>query len=270
MAKVAARKQDEICLAPGLMTHVVLGFPSLRESIELALMMGDLGVCGIELQIPFSDPIADGPTIMHANEVALAAGVTLKDCLAAMEKLSQRVSQPLYAMSYANRLMQFHQGRRSGVKLFLQTLTAAGVRGAIVPDLPIEEIPEDALECLQLGSCELVPVIAPTSLKARQRELARQLPSSFVYCMSTTGTTGARQGLPAELDDYLHGARRSFKRPTAVGFGISSAPQVRAVRQISEIAVVGSGLIQLLQQTKPSQRRSEATRYVKALVAAAR
>lgn len=252
------------------MTHVVLGFPSLEESVELVLMMADLDVCAVELQIPFSDPIADGPTIMHANEVALASGVTLKHCLRAMEKLARQVTQPLYAMSYANRLLQFRQGERSSVKDFLQTLANAGLRGAIVPDLPIEEVPDDARKCLQLGSCELVPVIAPTSRRARQCQLARELPSSFVYCMSTTGTTGARRTLATGLERYLAEVRHCFSRPTAVGFGISSATQVRAVRRISDIAVVGSGLIQVLQEAKPSQRLSAAKRYLKPLVVAAK
>lgn len=246
---------------PQLMTHVVLGYPTLKESIEIVKIMADAGVAAIELQIPFSDPIADGPTIMMANEVALKNGMRIKDSFKAMEKLSRAVDVPLLFMGYYNPLFCY------GVKKFCKDASAAGCQGLIIPDVPPEEESHEHFwEYCADYNLSPIPIATPVTSDARLRKLSRLTKTGFVYCVSVTGTTGARSSLPAELPSYLRRVRKIFKVPLAVGFGISKREHVRGLSGLAEIAVVGSAAIQLIKQTPPSRRGATLRKFIQDLV----
>ncbi len=208
---------------PALMTHVVAGYPSLRESGEIVRAMADAGASIIELQIPFSDPIADGPTIMAANEAALANGVKVRDCLKLVETLSTKVSTPLLLMTYFNILYRYNHGR-DGVRSFCRAAASAGVQGLIVPDLPPEEEHvEHYWEIARQSKLLPVPIVTPTTGRSRLSVIKPFTEDGFVYCVSTTGTTGARTALPKSLPNYIKQVRSALKLPVAVGFGIKQA-----------------------------------------------
>ena len=177
---------------PVLMTHVVLGYPSLKESMDIVCAMAESGASIIELQIPFSDPMADGPTIMKANENALALGITPRDCLQAMSRLSSKLEVPLLFMSYFNLLYAFSKKSSSSIRSFLAAASQAGAQGLIVPDVPVEEQSEGYWSLpLEYGLVP-IPLISPLSSITRLKAIAESAsPDSFVYCVSTTGTTGA-------------------------------------------------------------------------------
>jgi len=236
---------------PALMSHVVLGYPSLRESIDIVKAMVDGGASLVELQIPFSDPLADGPVIMRANHQALAQGLRPKDCMGAMEELSRSVCVPLLFMTYFNLVYSYNYADQSsanvGTRAFLRDAKNAGACGCIVPDVP----PEESHEGFQSFSREIglaaVPIVSPVSTESRLQKVAQMSgQDGFVYCVSTTGTTGVRVDLPKELEAYLSRVRKHFSQPIALGFGISSSDQVRELGRCAEIAVVGSATIKFL------------------------
>ncbi len=223
---------------PALMTHVVLGYPSLKASIELVKTMAASGAALIELQIPFSDPMADGPSIMKASEAALKEGVTPIDCLKAMEKLSSEVEVPLLFMSYYNIVFTY------GVDRFIEDAVSAGATGAIVPDIPIEEAADGFFESCKRQDFAAIPLVSPLTEDARMKTISNNTSKDgFVYCVSTTGTTGAREELPKELGSYLERVKTHFDIPRAVGFGLSKPEHLSALSGHAEIAVCGSAVI---------------------------
>lgn len=248
LEKITATKRT----SPALMTHVVLGYPSLKESIDIVKAMADCGAAIIELQIPFSDPMADGPTIMAANEAALENGVRVRDCFRAAEKLSRAVNVPLVFMSYFN-IVYAH-----GVRKFKRDAANAGIQGLIVPDVPPEEHAEGFWELNE--PVIPIPVVAPVSTPARLKLLKSVSPVGFVYCVSTTGTTGARRALPEGLPEYLKRVRNVFHLPLAVGFGISSRKQVEELTGHADLAVVGSAMIDCV-RSAPAGKRLAAVRH---------
>ena len=236
---------------PSLMTHVVLGYPTLSASMDLVRLMADLGICIVELQIPFSDPLADGPTIMNANEVALKNGVGVCDAMKAVETLSAELDIPLLFMSYYNLL--FRYGAGEGLGAFLRDASSAGVEGLIVPDLPLEEEPSEGFVSM---SCDrgifAVPLLSPLSDEERLRSIAALYPrdalnSGFVYCVSDTSTTGVKTELASGLASYVTRVKGVFERPCALGFGISKAEHLESIADFCEIAVVGSATIDLIE-----------------------
>lgn len=239
-----------------LMTHVVLGYPSLKQSMDIVRAMADAGASLIELQIPFSDPMADGPTIMRANEAALAQGVTPKACLEAMEKLSTRVSVPLLFMSYFNLLYNYGQTKTDGgFRSFCRDAGRAGAQGLIVPDVPPEENRERYWTLPLEYGITPIPLVAPVSSVERMKKIrAVTQCGAFLYCVSSTATTGAQSQLPPDLKRYLARIRQNFSVPLAVGFGISTPEHVRAVGCLADIAVVGSAVINIIRDT-PKQRQ---------------
>ncbi|MFN8390372.1 MAG: tryptophan synthase subunit alpha [Bdellovibrionota bacterium] len=255
-------KQRPKSAPPALMTHVVLGYPNMKASIEIVRAMADGGASLIELQIPFSDPMADGPTIMAANEASLENGTRVRDCFKAAEKLSRDISVPLLFMSYFN-LLYCYPG---SVKRFCRDAAQAGVQGLIVPDVPPEETSEGYYEHAYVSKVVPVPVVAPVSTKARLTAIQKVAPKGFVYCVSTTGTTGARSELPAGLPAYLKSVKSVFKLPVAVGFGISTPKQVASLRGVAEIAVVGSAMIDRIKQSPPKRLGSEVKLFTRALL----
>ena len=251
-----------------LMTHVVLGYPSLKESIDIVAAMAQSGASVIELQIPFSDPMADGPTIMKANEEALLQGVTPADCMKAMEKLSRRVNIPLLFMSYYNLLFAYTRNPNTALKHFCKDASNAGAQGLIVPDIPPEEKGDGYFDCARENKLIPIPLVSPLSSSSRLKTIAKNAPDGFVYCVSTTGTTGARDKLPKGTARYLKNVRRHFSIPLAVGFGISTPQQISTLSSHAEIAVVGSKMIDVIEKSPRNSIAKNVRRFTKLLAQA--
>lgn len=263
--KKLSKKLAEIkgAKSPALMTHVVLGYPSLKESIELTKAMADAGASIIELQIPFSDPIADGPSIMYANEVGIEQGVNTRDSLRAMEELASSVDIPLLFMSYFNLLYSYPRG----VEAFLKSAKSAGAEGLIVPDIPVDSKRDPYFKMALREDLCPIPLVSPLTNDARMKEIASVHTEGFVYCVSTTGTTGARKDLASGLSPYLRRVKKHFKQARAVGFGISKKAHIDKLKGNAEIAVVGSASIDLIRdENSKASRKKKITKFVKGLV----
>jgi tryptophan synthase alpha subunit len=227
--------------SPALMTHVVLGYPTLRDSEEIVVAMAEAGASFVELQIPFSDPMADGPTIMRANEAALEQGVTTADCMEAVRRIRKKTNVPLLFMSYFNILLNYSNG---GVAGFCKDAQEAGVDGLIVPDVPPEEDSDGYWSYSKAHNLLAVPLVSPVTTESRFLQIKQRVAEGgFIYCVSTTGTTGARSSLSGDFSDYLKNIKERFSVPLALGFGISSREQVQSLAGKAEIAIVGSAMI---------------------------
>ena len=228
----------------GLMTHVVVGYPSLRETIELVKLMERSGVDFVELQIPFSDPLADGPTIMKACEASLKTGIKVKDAFEIARKLSEQVKIPLLFMAYYNTVFKY------GTKKFCQDAKKAGISGLIVPDIPIEEEENEHFMqyCNDVG-LHHIRVISPASTDERLTKNSK-VANGFVYFTARQGITGAKNTLDPKLISHLKKVRNVFKVPIAVGFGISKPEHVQAIKPYADIAIVGSAIIDIINSGK--------------------
>lgn len=249
--------------SPAVMTHLILGYPTLKESMAIVREMADSGVFCVELQIPFSDPMADGPTIMRANEVALREGTTPLSCMKAMERLAREVEIPLLFMSYFNLVFNYQRG---GVSRFMKDAAQAGACGLIVPDVPPEENEDGYWTFSKQAGLIPIPLISSVSSEARMKRAARRASMGFVYCVSAAGATGARKTLPQDLKQYLNTVRRHFSLPRALDFGISSAEHVKALSGCAEIAIVGSAMIDKIYQAKKSERLLAVRKFTRSLV----
>lgn len=228
----------------GLMTHVIAGYPTLSETEALIQTLVRGGSDFVEIQIPFSDPIADGPTIMRASDSALQNGTTVHDAIELMKRSSSLVSVPLLFMCYFNTVHAY------GVHAFCEAAAAAGASGLIIPDVPPEEDSREELtQAAQKQNLHLIRVVSPASSAERIQKNAA-LASGFIYCVSRYGVTGTTQKLAPQLDEYLDRVRSATPLPRAVGFGISSNNHVQALTGKAEIAVVGSAIVALVEQGK--------------------
>jgi tryptophan synthase alpha chain len=221
-----------------LMPYLTLGFPTLEVSLRLIEAAVANGADMVELGVPFSDPLADGPVIQHATHVALQRGITLPKCLDAVRRLRQRgIAVPLMLMGYFNPISAF------GEAAFAQACADAGVDGLIVPDLPPDEAA--ALEGLCAShAVGLTYLLAPTSSPQRMR-LVTGRSRGFVYLVSVAGVTGARDSLPPLLAHFVQRVRAVTRKPLAVGFGISTPAQAREVASIADGVIVGSAIVKL-------------------------
>jgi tryptophan synthase alpha chain len=224
-----------------LMTHIVIGYPSFRESWALARSMVEAGVDLMELQIPFSEPMADGPVILKANQQALATGTTVSKCLEFARDLAQQVPIPLLFMSYYNILF------KHGVQRFAREMKSAGMAGAIVPDLPLEEGEEYAKE-MAAEDLAAVRFFAPNTPDARMRVIA-EAATGLVYCVARKGVTGAKTDFSTDLDAYLARARSATTLPLAVGFGLTNRKDVESVRGKVDIAIIGSESLRIMNES---------------------
>lgn len=234
------------------MTHIVAGYPTLKGSEKIALTMIKSGVDFIEIQIPFSDPVADGPTIMKANEVALKNGTTVESCFHLMEKLSGTLKKSLKKkekeisakpkflfMSYFNILYHY------GLEKFCKRAKECGCYGLIVPDMPIdEEKNENYLKICKKYRLKPIQVISPLTPTVRLKKIAKHA-RGFVYCVSRYGSTGQSNELNPKLKTYLQKVKQYIKLPLAVGFGISQKTHIEAIHKYAEIAVIGSKIINI-------------------------
>jgi tryptophan synthase alpha chain len=229
---VDLRKESRAALMP----YLPLGFPWLGVSRELIRTAAQAGADIIELGMPFSDPLADGPVIQQATQVALQNGMTVARCLEMIRTAREAgITLPLVLMGYYNPILRFGVGR------FVREATEAGADGLIVPDLPPEESGELDQAC-EVNSLDLIFLAAPTSTDERLRKIA-SISRGFVYLVSLTGVTGARDSLPFGLEDLAARVRAVTSKPVCVGFGISSADAARRVAKIADGVIVGSALV---------------------------
>ena len=213
-----------------------IGYPTHEASLQTIVAMAEAGVDGFEIGIPFSDPIADGPTIQAATQIALENGTTVRKCLDAVRTLRAKgISQPMLMMGYANPLVAY------GTDRFVRDAREAGADGLIVPDLPPEEASMFAGSCAREGMA-LIFMLAPTSNDARI-EVAAANATGFIYVVSLTGITGARKDLSADLTDFIARLRSRTDMPLVLGFGISTPEHVRQVSKLTDGFIVGSALV---------------------------
>ena len=228
-------KSGHIALIP----YVTVGYPSIEATLKVVPLLASSGCDIVELGIPFSDPLADGATIQKASFYALQNGVTPKLCLKVAKELSQKVNIPLVFMTYFNPVFSY------GLEEFCSACASSGVSGLIIPDLPPEEGSE--LEAItQRHSLDLIYLLAPTSTEERINLIAGRS-RGFIYMVSVTGVTGAREKLPADLEAFVARVKKVTTQPLCVGFGISTPEQARQVARIADGVIVGSRIIQLME-----------------------
>jgi tryptophan synthase alpha chain len=228
----AAKAQNRAAFLP----YFPIGYPSYAESIEAIVGMSESGVDGFEIGIPFSDPLADGPVIQAATQVALENGTTVKDCIRAVRELRSRgVHQPMLLMGYMNPMLAY------GLEKFVLDAKAAGADGLIVPDLP----PDEGIALSEICAREglgLVFFLAPTS-NDKRIQLVADRATGFIYVVSLTGVTGVRAELPAELSTFMNRVRSQTDKPLVIGFGISTPEQARSMNDLTDGFIVGSALV---------------------------
>jgi tryptophan synthase alpha chain len=217
-----------------LMPYLMGGFPDVRTSLRIGEAYADNGADLVELGVPFSDPLADGPVVHAAGTAALAAGATTADVLGVGRALSERL--PVVVMCYANLVLA------PGPERFAGDLAAHGIAGLIVPDLPLEES-GPVLDACDAAGVALVPLVAPTTGEERMAAIGARA-RGFVYAVSVTGTTGERSGLSREVADVLRRAKAHTDVPVALGFGIGTPEQaVQAAEAGADGVIVGSRLV---------------------------
>ncbi|MTI86036.1 MAG: tryptophan synthase subunit alpha [Firmicutes bacterium] len=228
-----------------LIPYIMSGDPDLKSTVKLALTLADSGADVIELGIPFSAPVADGPAIQKAATRALSSKTTVACVLKAAADIRKESDIPIVLMTYYNPVLQY------GLHEFAESLLTAGIDGMIVPDLPMEESsPLQAI--LNSRNIALVPLISPTSTEERIQSICSQA-SGFIYCVSVTGVTGARDIIETDLSKFTSRVKKHTKLPLAVGFGISGPDSAAAVSQYCDAVVVGSSLVNLVEKYGDTQ-----------------
>src|SRR6185437_10328330 len=246
---------------PALVAYLTCGDPDLRVTREVALAAISAGAEVIELGVPFSDPVADGPVIQRASERALKHGLALYDVLKVAAEIRRETDAGLIVFSYLNPIL------RMGMEKFAAKAAEAGVDGALITDLPIEEA-DEYLRNMRQQNLATVFLAAPTSTDARLKRIA-ELSTGFVYAVSRTGITGARKELPEDAETLVQRLRKFTKLPIAVGFGISVAEQFAAVGKFAEAAVVGSAIVQTI-ESNPGTEAEAVAKFIKQLSAISR
>ncbi len=229
------REQKDILL----MTHIVLGYPSWEDSLAIVDAMVAAGVDLMELQIPFSEPIADGPVILRANQEALQRGAAVERCLAFGREVARRHPIPFVYMTYYNILYRY------GVARFVDNMADSGLQGAIVPDLPPEE-GSGYIEAMAQKAMHPVFIYSPTTSEARMRYLAG-FARGFVYCVARKGVTGMDTRFSDDLEQYLGRCRAATDLPLALGFGVKEKADIDFLKGKVDIAVIGTQTIRLVE-----------------------
>ena len=223
-----------------LMTHIVVGYPSLEASMNLVETMVNAGVDLMELQIPFSEPMADGPVILRANQKALERGTTVEQCLAFAAAAAERFNIPFLIMTYYNILFKY------GVDSFVSRMAETGLKGAIIPDLPPEE-GGAYLKAMENHGLSPVLIFSPTTSFERMQYLGN-FARGFVYCVARKGVTGARTTFSRHMSQYLKRCRETSPLPLAVGFGVAGKADVEYLTGKADIAVIGTKNIRLMEK----------------------
>lgn len=243
---------------PGLVVYLTAGDPSLDAARAIALEAIDAGADVIELGVPFSDPLADGPVIQRASERAVARGTRLKDVLAVAHEIrTARPAAGLVIFTYLNPIIRY------GLSRFVDEAAGAGVDGVLVIDLIVEEAAEYLAEMERVG---LAPIFlaAPTSPDERLEAIASHS-KGFIYAISRVGVTGKQQNMTADAAALVARIRRWTGLPVAVGFGISSAEHVAQVAEFADAAVIGSAIVELIERSTPEAAPAAVSRFIKGL-----
>ena len=226
----------------GIVTYITAGDPSLDATLRFVLTLAEAGADVIELGVPFSDPLADGPTIQRASERALKAGTTLAGVLELVRRIRKSSQVPLVLFSYYNPILQM------GLEKFASAAASAGADGVLATDLTPEES-EDYRRIMRLHNLDTIFLGAPTSTDERLAKIAA-CSSGFLYLISRTGVTGAKDALPDDLPELLRRTRGVTPLPIAVGFGISLPGHVSVLGGLADAAVVGSALVSEIEKAK--------------------
>lgn len=226
-----------------LMTHIVLGYPSFAANREIIRQMVENGVDCIEMQIPFSEPMADGPVILKANQDSLAQGTTVAQCLAFGREMAATHDIPFLFMTYYNILF------KHGEERFFREAKQADIKGLIIPDLP-PEMGADYFRLAQEHGIAPILIFAPTSTPERMAALDA-IGQGFIYCVARRGVTGRKSSFGDDFNDYLSRCRTATRLPIAVGFGIQSREDIEALKGWADMAVIGSQTIRLVDEHGP-------------------
>ena len=246
---------------PGLIVFVTAGFPDMDATLELIPALVAAGADAVELGIPFSDPLAEGPVIQESSFRALKNGTNLDDCLKTVEVLRNRIpNTPLILMGYYNPIYSY------GLVAFADRCQHSGVDGLIIVDLPGFESAPMAAEC-ELRNISMIPLLAPTSTDVSIKDSCASA-SGFVYCISVTGVTGVRDQVSGRSFELLDRVKEHTDLPLAVGFGISNRTHVEEVGNNAEAAVVGSALVRVMLDSPREELVERASKFVASLAGA--
>jgi tryptophan synthase alpha chain len=247
-----------------LMPYFMCGYPTAEQSIDIILAAAQGGADIIELGMPFSDPLADGATIQHAGHVALEQGMTIKGCMKIAQRVAAQSDVALILMGYYNPILAY------GIEHFCADARSSGISGIIVPDLPPEEA--DPLEnAAHQQGLTLIFLIPPTTPDERIQNIVKRTvagPGGFIYCVSLSGVTGSRTELSKHLQSFIARIRSYTKGttiPLAVGFGLSKPEHIATVTRYAEGAVVGSALVNLIDQYPAPQQAEAVKQYIQSL-----
>ena len=245
------REKNEKALIP----FIALGDKSLDETVEIAQVLEKAGADILELGIPFSDPLADGPIIQDAYHRALTSGINIKDMIKTVENITSKINIPVIIMVYYNVVYC------KGVEKFLNDLENAGVSGIIVPDVPLEER-EELLKACENNNIDLIPLVAPTSKERINKIITNS--KGFVYCVSHAGTTGEQNTISSNIKEYLQEVKNNTGTPICVGFGISSVETAGAVKEYCDGVIIGSAIVRRIGEEKDfEERKKDVYEFVK-------
>jgi len=223
-----------------LMTHIVLGYPSFEDSFRIIETMVAAGVDLMELQVPFSEPIADGPVILHASQRALERGATAATCLGMAKRVTETFDIPFLIMSYYNIIFKY------GIRRFVSAMESSALRGAIIPDLPPEE-GEEYLKVMEEKALAPILIFSPTTPLERMTYL-NTFARGFIYCVSRKGITGENTNFSEAMNAYIAQCRTATSLPVAVGFGIKKKSDIDFLRGKADIAVIGTQTIRVMEE----------------------
>ncbi|HHY80494.1 MAG TPA: tryptophan synthase subunit alpha [Thermoanaerobacter sp.] len=237
-----------------LITFITAGDPDIETTYDIVLALEEAGSDIIELGIPYSDPLADGPTIQASSQRALNKGVKIPDIMKIVEKIRLKSDIPLVYLVYYNSIFKY------GIQKFLKESKDVGIDGLIIPDLPIEER-KDISEEADKYDIYLIPLVAPTSKE--RIKLITQNGKGFVYCVSITGVTGAREDIETDIEEYMKMVSQYTNMPKAIGFGISTPEMAKKLKDFSDGIIVGSALVERIAK---GYNKSEMLQEVKSFV----
>ena len=222
-----------------LMTHIVLGYPSFEDSYSIIKAMVEAGVDIMELQIPFSEPIADGPVILRANQISLENGTTVAQCFDFADKIIKEFDIPFLFMTYYNILFKY------GLEAFANNMNKVGIKGAIVPDLPPEE-GENYLLAMKENNLAPIFIFSPKTTDDRLKYIS-SFAKGFVYCVARKGVTGSDTDFTKDITSYIDRCKKATSLPIAVGFGVKNKSDIDFLKAKADIAVIGTQTIRLVE-----------------------
>ncbi len=239
-----------------LVPFFTAGYPSKKGTVDLVKSAVDAGADMVEIGMPFSDPLADGPAIQHSSFESLKRGTTLKEILGSVETLRESIDVPLVLMGYYNPLLVYGQDR------FLRDAASAGVDGLIIPDLPVEEGTEYT-RLIRKHDLSAVFLVSPTSTEQRAK-LIDKTSTDLVYAVTVTGVTGTGKVFGSKTDTYLKWLKSVLKKPFVAGFGVSSPESARRMARYSDGVVIGSALVEIIRKSGSNeQARKRTHRFLK-------